>query len=298
MNKRITQTEHCLTSPTTPRGRFCPMDIRAEGRVGFTLIELLVVIAIIAILAAMLLPALARAKQKAQGISCINNLKQLSIAWIMYAGDNNGVLPINGRYQEQPTSFADTTSKWALQWCPGREDIAAVGNTGNTPTLDVRFIQMGVIYPYVKSVGPYKCPADNTTVAGPLGPQPKTRSMSMNGWINPSLPYNTSAHVFKKESDLGIMGAVNVFLFTDENPYTINDAYFINTPGSATWLDIPASYHGGAGGLSFCDGHAQIKKWTDGTVLNTKSSTLPNGGNPSPSNSPDLPWLLSITSVK
>jgi len=127
-----------------------------------------------------------------------NNLKQLSIAWIMYAGDNNGALPINARYQDQPTSFTDTTSQWALQWCPGNESVPAVGNTGNTPSCDLRFIQMGVIYNYVKSVGIYKCPADNTTVASPLGPQPKTRSMSLNGWLNPSQPYNGSGRVSKR----------------------------------------------------------------------------------------------------
>jgi prepilin-type processing-associated H-X9-DG protein len=259
------------------------------------LIELLVVIAIIAILAAMLLPALSKAKQKAQGIACVNNLKQLSIAWIMYAGDNNGALPINARYQDQPTSFTDTTSQWALQWCPGNESVPAVGNTGNTPSCDLRFIQMGVIYNYVKSVGIYKCPADNTTVASPLGPQPKTRSMSLNGWLNPSQPYNGSGRVFKKDSALGVMGAPNVLQFVDENPYIINDGYFINTPGSTSWNDIPGSYHAGASGLSFCDGHAQIKKWSDPTVLATKSTTLVNNNTGKPSS--DLLWLLSLTSI-
>jgi len=266
---------------------------RGGGLAGFTLIELLVVIAIIAILAAMLLPALSKAKQKAQGISCLNNLKQLSLAWVMYAGDSNGVLPLNGRYQDQPTSFTDTTSQFALQWCPGREDVPAVGNSGSSPNSDVRFIEMGVIYPFVKSLGVYKCPADNTTILGaPGGPQPKTRSMSLNGWLNPSEPYAAGFAVFKKDSDLGIMGAVNVFQFIDENPYSINDGYFVNTPGSVDWNDFPASYHNGAGGMSYCDGHAAIKKWSDPAVLNKKTPS-----SITTSTGPDLAWLLSFTSI-
>jgi prepilin-type N-terminal cleavage/methylation domain-containing protein/prepilin-type processing-associated H-X9-DG protein len=263
-----------------------------SNRSGFTLIELLVVIAIIAILAAMLLPALSKAKQKAQGIYCMNNLKQLSLAWTMYAGDNNGVLPMNGPYQDQPTSFTDTTSPYALQWCPGREDVPAIGNVFAINS-NILLIEMGVIYPYVKTLAIYKCPADNTTISGaPGGPQPKTRSMSLNGWLNPSMPYAAGVRVFKKDSDLGVMGAVNVFQFVDENPYSINDGEFLNVPGRTTWNDFPASYHNGAGGMSFCDGHAAIKKWSDPAVLNKKTIS-----SPTTSNGPDLAWLLSVTSI-
>ncbi|MGH7991591.1 MAG: prepilin-type N-terminal cleavage/methylation domain-containing protein, partial [Limisphaerales bacterium] len=130
---------------------------------GFTLIELLVVIAIIAILAAMLLPALGRAKQKAQAISCMNNLRQLTLGWVMYNGDNNGKLPPNCETGEQPTSINDLNilpgGKY-IQWCPGNMQ-------STTPALafaQTNFIEAGLIYPYVKSVSVYHCPADQSTI--------------------------------------------------------------------------------------------------------------------------------------
>ena len=270
-------------------------------RPGFTLIELLVVIAIIAILAAMLLPALSKAKQKAQGIQCISNMKQLGIAWIMYAQDNNGSLAQNGDEGHPVTSITDTTSP---QWCPARMDLQA-------PFADMpvnpAWIQLGSIYPYVKQVGVYRCPADVSTALVYGKAQPRTRSMSMNAWLGPmgTTMWNGAANgiMFHKESDLGVMGAVNVWLFIDENPGSINDGYFAEypPPGPTTaanlmWVDYPATYHNGAGGIAFCDGHAQIRKWTDSSVLTMKilSPNTPSLA-PNPSSCPDLPWLQNLT---
>ena len=283
------------------------MKLTADNKHGaaFTLIELLVVIAIIAILAAMLLPALAKAKQKAQGIACVNNMKQLMLGWIMYASDNQGALPVNGDEGYQPGTAASTADP---QWCPGRMDSGAP--TGE-PTNTV-WIKAGQIYPFLNNLGVYRCPADTSSylngTAYPVGGRgdPRIRSMSMNGWMHPgetSLVDPINYIVYKKDSDLVRPGSPNLWVFIDENPHSINDAYFLEeTAGSAgppvnsAWTDIPATYHNGAGGISFADGHAQIRKWTDSAILRFSSSSATINGTPS-KGGPDLHWLLNLTTA-
>ena len=263
---------------------------RAAGLPGFTLIEVLVVIAIIAILAAMLLPALAKAKQKAQGIQCVSNLKQLSLAWLMYVGDANGILPWNGDEASQPPSptAAPIAANYLPQWCPGVQNSAQAS--------DPTWVQAGCIYPYIKTVAVYRCPADNSVwPRGALG-KPRTRSMSMNAWLHPYDVWNSDGkcRIFKKDSDLATIGAVNIWTFIDENPYSINDGYFACDPLDNVWYDYPATYHNNAGGISFCDGHAQIKKWRDASVINQRTEN-PSSLTPSPVNCPDLPWLQAAS---
>ncbi|HET7623730.1 MAG TPA: prepilin-type N-terminal cleavage/methylation domain-containing protein [Verrucomicrobiae bacterium] len=264
----------------------------------FTLIELLVVIAIIAILAAMLLPALSKAKAKAQGIACVNNLKQLTLGWIMFADDNNDMIAPNGEIHNQPTSSTDPSLQPGglnAQWCPGLMNSASA--------WDISFIQVGLIYPYVNSVAVYKCPADHSVF--PLGTsygKPRVRSMSMNCWLNPIQSWNfsknytgsTALRVYKKQSDLTMPGASQTFVFIDENPYTLDDGYFVCDPNEPkTWVNTPASYHNGAGGLSFADGHAEIKSWKDHTVLTTRNSDADTVAN-----SPDLLWLQQRSTAR
>jgi prepilin-type N-terminal cleavage/methylation domain-containing protein/prepilin-type processing-associated H-X9-DG protein len=277
-----------------------------RGRGGFTLIELLVVIAIIAILAALLLPALNKAKQQSQGAKCISNLRQLTLAWTMYSGDNRDKLAINGNTNfEPPGSYAGPNPPGVnLQWCPGEMEATSPYEGEQT---NVAWLMAGVVYPYVSSPGVYRCPADSSTFnrdtvfpAGGGG-TPRVRSMSMNGWLNPpavaieDCGMTGSYHIYTKGADLSVPGAANIFLLVDENPYSINDAFLLDFPDDTGWVDCPASYHNGACGLSFCDGHAQIKKWNDPVVLDwQRSASLTPYG----TLSQDLAWFLKLTTAE
>ncbi len=290
------------------KGGRCPCRLRGRGLStsaalrAFTLIELLVVIAIIAILAALLLPALAKAKQQAQGTACMNNLKQLTIGWVMYNGDNRNCLVPNGGEGSQPMGPTDATVD--PQWCPGRQDIAQDLSFPNAnPDIGYQWIQDGLIYPYIKSTAVYKCPADNSGITSFGTTIPHVRSMSMNAFLNPiGGAWNGCANtgeirVFIKESDLTVPGIVNTWLFIDENPKSINDAYFVEDPSENPykWIDCPASYHNNACGMCYTDGHAQIKKWVDVEILNIPdpqwtSQQLPKNGT-------DLQWLVNRSSA-
>ena len=258
----------------------------------FTLIELLVVIAIIAILAAMLLPALSKAKSKAQGIQCINNLKQLMLGWNMYAGDNQERIARTGGMDvlvTNPNDPAILPGGAREQWCPGSMD-AGNGVASINPLL----IDRGLIYPQIRSRAVYKCPADRKNYQG----KPTTRSMSMNCWFNPINPWTeTSGQIIRKTTDMNNPAPANTWVTIEENPDSINDGWFVvnvtkGNPSTLQWVDYPASYHNNAGGLSFADGHAEIRKWRDKTVLK-----VPAGATRSTSSAGDLTWLSERTTA-
>jgi prepilin-type N-terminal cleavage/methylation domain-containing protein len=275
--------------------------IGGSARFAFTLIELLVVIAIIAILAAMLLPAFAKSKQKAQGIGCMNNSKQLTLAWRMYTEDNRDVLLFS--YGSLPT---DQPYVWSGPAGPPLdEDLAVPSVQGNWDYVNT--IEKSLLWPYCgKSVGVWHCPADTSYGINPQGQRvARPRSMSMSNWVggngdNPGNGYRgywgltANYEVFRTLSNMLQPGPAKTFVLLDERQDSINDGYFVvqmdgytGAPNSAEEIvDFPASYHNRACGFAFGDGHSEIHKWQDNKVINPPAMVV----TPDP-NSPDIFWL-------
>jgi prepilin-type N-terminal cleavage/methylation domain-containing protein/prepilin-type processing-associated H-X9-DG protein len=229
---------------------------------GFTLLELLVVIAIIAILAGLLLPALAAAKSKGRSITCLSNERQISLACLLYTGDASERLPYNlGAAEIKQTVARGQFLNWTspvLNWELDSDNTNAV------------LLTEGGIGPYIsRSAAVYRCPSDSVVsdVQARAGWTRRVRSLSMNMMIGNAGEFTQSGtnvnnpyyQQFFKTTQ--VPEPSRIFVFIEEHPDSINDGYFIDQPETYRWMDLPASWHGGAANLSFADGHSEIHRW-------------------------------------
>jgi prepilin-type N-terminal cleavage/methylation domain-containing protein/prepilin-type processing-associated H-X9-DG protein len=223
---------------------------------GFTLIELLVVIAIIAILAALLLPALTRSKLKATGVHCLGNLKQLQLAWSMYADDFND-FTVGNDWQDE-AGHVPNVGNWVSGWLDPRQ----VGNTDNTNILLLLDPAYGALGAYTRSSQVYRCLASTIIVKEGLGSYPLVRNVSMNVWMGfRNEPWNDGYRSFRKKSQIVGLAVSDALVFVDERDDSIDDGEFAIDMVDNQIVNFPSDYHGGAGGVTFADGHAEIHRW-------------------------------------
>lgn len=249
---------------------------------GFTLIELLAVIAIIAILAGLLLPALSRAKGQAQGTACLGNIRQLMLAWSMYADDSLDRY-VNNHGIDQTRADRNTWVNNVLDWTASEENTNLV------------YVTRGLLGPYAGgAAGVFHCPSDKSrALCGP-----RTRSYSMNSQVgDPGVltnRFNPDYIQFYKAGDLPV--PAQIFVFIDEHPDTINDGFFMNRLHEPNWGNLPASYHNRAAMLSFADGHTESHRWqVPDTVRPPEQGAA--AGSPPAVPPTDFDWLRDHTSV-
>jgi len=276
-------------------------------RSGFTLIELLTVIAVIAILAAILLPALSKAKMRSQGIFCLNNTRQLALAWQLYGDDHDGVLPYNlgmaGSSFRTNINWVNNVMTWDL-------------SPDNTNPATITAASLGSYVSGATSI--FHCPSDHalTGVQIAAGWDHRLRSYSMNAMVGNAGTFSASgANVnnpgykqFFKATQ--IPQPTEIFIFVDEHPDSINDGYFLNKDwtgaygsyDSYEWLHLPASYHNFAAAFSFADGHASLHRWSKTTTAPAPAPYAANLPVQIPATPPgeaaDFYWIISHMSIQ
>jgi prepilin-type N-terminal cleavage/methylation domain-containing protein/prepilin-type processing-associated H-X9-DG protein len=265
---------------------------------GFTLIELLVVIAIIAILAALLLPTLAQAKEKAHAITCVNNLKQMVLGGALYSDDFSNFFPPNG---------STTSAPAGVGWVDGILDWTA-GVPGNRDNTNIQNLANSALGPYTaRQTLLYHCPDDTSNA----GNGPRVRSYSANGFIegdtylankaSSGIPYGDSdwdvtALAFVRTSDVVKPNPSSLVFYMDEHPDSINDGYLIERVSDGIgvdWVDLPGSYHSGQGSFSYVDGHAGLHKWQEGTTDQPMLRQVRTGNFPSEPGDKDQVWYFN-----
>jgi prepilin-type N-terminal cleavage/methylation domain-containing protein/prepilin-type processing-associated H-X9-DG protein len=277
---------------------------------GFTLLELLVVIAIVSVLAAIILPALARAKSRAQGTFCLNNTRQLVLAWMTYGDEHNDRLAYNLGVGNASATGSGTPNNadpdMSLNWANNVLDWDLRPDNTNATKLAA-----GGLGPYLnKATAVYRCPSDNVLSAPQkeAGWTARVRSYSMNAMVGDAGSFSQSGRnvnnpdyiqFFKLSS---IPRAGSIFVFLDEHPDTISDGYFLNKYDARPpeWLRLPASYHDGAASFAFADGHSEMHRWRNAL---TKPSALPGAAHPLPIQIPsdqraDYYWVITRMSVE
>ncbi len=302
MNLNCSRPKNVPANLIDKRGFLRPAQRRLAR--GFTLIELLVVIAIIAILASMLLPALSTAKTKAQGIGCLNNTKQLTLAWHLYVTDNNDKVANN--YGVDETRAAINNGRLD-SWVNNIMTWGASGSVDDISNTNYAWVANGVLGKYTAgAVGVYKCPADNylSQVQRRAGWKQRNRSLSMNALFglfttvpDPSYSGQNSLMTQYKQylKQAQVPRPAKTWLFVDEHPDSINDGYFINNPTLNYWQDTAASYHNGACGFAFADGHAEIRKWKSGASKYRVQYTYGSRMNFDVAGQNDWKWYLERT---
>lgn len=253
-------------------------------RDGFTLIELLVAVSIVGVLAALLLPALARAKNSGHVTTCLNNLRQLQLVWTMYADDHSGRLVPNKHVYGPPHPSL-------YSWVQGRMDYLQTNpmNTNSGIFLDP---QLSAFANYIKSPRVYRCPSDRSAIKLGNNWHSRVRSYGMS-WALAS-ERTKEIRVLNKYSEINTPAPASLFVFIDQHPDYIADIHFhltLETGASANFMDLPSGNHNGSGALTFADGHAERRKWADQrTLVEVKYHAAPYLAIRSPNN-PDIAWL-------
>jgi prepilin-type N-terminal cleavage/methylation domain-containing protein/prepilin-type processing-associated H-X9-DG protein len=275
-------------------------DQKPQPSSGFTLVELMVVVGVIALLAALLLPALARAKLSGHATVCLNNVRQLTLAWQLYADDHEDRIPYNlggdalgkAAARNDPLNWVNGIMSWELE----------PDNTNQTLLTRASLAPYYAVTPRI-----CKCPSDRvlSSIQKNAGWEARTRSYAMNAMMGDAGEASRSGfNVNNPEyqqffQTTAIPDAAGYFVFIDEHPDSIDDGYFLNNPDEPEWMSLPASHHNGAASLSFADGHTELHRWVD---RDTKPPDAPDAaGLPAPVTADqraDFDWLAERTSVE